>query len=669
MKLNKQQEEAVRHFGSPLLVIAGAGSGKTKTLTHKVEYLIKEIGLKPNEILCITFTNKAAKEIKERVKNTLGLELEWAGTFHSVALKILRREGERIGIPKDFSIADEKDTTLIIKELLKKYGLKKEPGEVKEKISKVKENFEEPEAWLGVILEDYQRILRESKLLDFSDLMSELYNLLLIDEVREKYRKTFKYIMVDEYQDTNNIQYEILKLLADRNICAIGDPNQCIYEWRDARPDNILRFIEDFSPKIVKLEVNYRSKEPILRVANAILEASVLNWKSLIPKLRGVRGEGQKPYVRRFRDEEEEALWISQKIKELAGEYELKDIAILVRVGYVTDVFERTLFKAGIPYEVVGTVKFYERSEIKNLVALLRLVQNPSDELAFKRLTEFFVKGLGEKSLEVVKRSFKGNWFKALKESLKKLPRNAAISAYEFLKAVVPLYKNPEKYHEALEEFVERIDYYELLKEKFKKDYEERVENVKEFLKSLKDFYAKAYTLEDLLAEITLTSEEEEKENAVKILTIHSAKGLEFPVVFLPRLEEGILPHHRAKDDERELEEERRLFYVAVTRAKDLLFMSYTKKENRKPSRFLSDIPKALLDLSAFKKKKTTVYEADLKPNKLIRKGERVIHRVFGRGIVLKVEGERAKVKFENGEEKVIHTSFLEPFRIPSEVP
>ncbi|AAC06949.1 ATP-dependent helicase [Aquifex aeolicus] len=669
MKLNTQQEEAVRHFGSPLLVVAGAGSGKTKTLTHKVEYLIKEKGLKPYEILCITFTNKAAKEIKERIKNTFGLELEWSGTFHSVALKILKKDGEKIGIPKDFSIADEKDTTLIVKEILKKYGLKKEPEEVKEKISKVKENFEEPEAWLGVLLEEYQRVLRENKLLDFSDLMRELYNLLLVDEVREKYRNTFKYIMVDEYQDTNNIQYEILKLLANKNICAIGDPNQCIYEWRDARPDNILRFIEDFNPKIIKLELNYRSREPILRVANAVLEASTLEWKDLIPKLRGVRGEGQKPYVRRFQDEEEEALWISRKIKELAGEYELKDIAVLVRVGYITDVFERTFFKAGIPYKVVGTIKFYERIEIKNLIALLRLIYNPSDEVAFKRLTEFFVKGFGDKSFEVVKKNFKGNWFKALKESLKKLPKNAAISAYEFLKAVVPLYKNPEKYHEGLEAFVEKIDYYELLKEKFKKDYEERIENVKEFLSSLKDFYAKAYTLEDLLAEITLTSEEEEEENAVKILTIHSAKGLEFPVVFLPRLEEGILPHHRSQESERELEEERRLFYVAITRAKDLLFMSYTKKENRKPSRFLSDIPKHLLDLSAFKKKKKVAYEENLRPNRLIKKGDKVIHRVFGKGVVLRIEEERAKVRFENGEEKVIHTSFLEPLKTPSGVP
>lgn len=664
MELNEQQKRAVIHFGSPLLVIAGAGSGKTRTLIHKVEYLLREKNIKPYEILCITFTNKAAREIKERIKNKLGFELEWSGTFHSIALKILRMDGEKIGIPGDFAVADERDTTEIIKEILKKYGIKKDPDQIKEEISRIKENFKETEAWMSVIFEEYQNTLRKNKLLDFSDLMRELYNLLQIPKVREKYRKKFKYILVDEYQDTNTIQYEIIKLLADKNICVIGDPNQCIYEWRDARPGNILRFKEDFNPKVVKLEVNYRSKEAILKVANAILEKSSLDWKNLIPKLKGVRGEGEKPYVRRFKDEEEEAVWIANKIKELAGDYHFKDFAILVRAGYITDVYERTFFKVGIPYRVVGTVRFYERVEIKNLVALLRLVNNPSDEIAFKRLIDFFVKGFGEKSFSVVREHFKGNWLKASKDSLKKLGRNTALAVYNFLKAVTPLYKEPEKYHERLKDFIEKIDYYELLKEKFKKDWEERVENVEEFLKSLKDFYMKGYTLEDLLYEISLTGLEEEEENSVRIMTMHSAKGLEFPVVFLPRLEEGILPHHKSIEDLRELEEERRLFYVAITRAKDLLFLSYTKSESRKPSRFLSDIPRNLLDLSAFRKKKVK-YEEDLIPNRSIRKGDKVIHRVFGKGIVIRVEGERAKVKFENGDEKIIHTSFLEVIRTP----
>lgn len=668
MSLNEQQKKAVEHFGKPLLVVAGAGSGKTKTLIHKVEYLIKEKGLRPDEILCITFTNKAAREIKERIKKTLGLELEWSGTFHSIAYKILKMEWEEAGLPKDFSVADERDTSEILKELIKKYGIKEELTQVKEKIAKLKENVnfnpeEEP------LIAEYQTILRKNKLLDFADLMRELYELLKKPHIREKYRKKFRYILVDEYQDTNEIQYEILKLLADNNICVIGDPNQCIYEWRNAKPDNILRFKEEFNADVLKLEYNYRSTRYILETANAVLQKSQLNWKEFIPVLKSVRGEGEKPYVRRFKDEEEEAVWISRKIKELLGEYEYKDIAILVRVGYITDVLERTLFKAGIPYQVVGTVRFYEKAEIKNLIAVLKLVQNPADELSFKRVIEFFVKGVGEKGLEVIRRNFKGSWLRASKEALKRLNRTGAISLYNFLKALVPLYKEPEKYHEKLREFVENSGYYELLKEKYKKDWEERIENVEEFLKSLKDFHAKGYTLEDVLAEIALSSQEEEEGNSVKLMTIHAAKGLEFPVVFIPRLEEGILPYHKSLEDLRELEEERRLFYVAITRAKDLLFMTYTKKENRKPSRFLSDIPKRLLDLSAFRKKKEEKYKEELIPNKSLRAGDRVIHKVFGRGIVLKVEGERAKVRFENGAEKVIHTAFLERLKTPSGVP
>ncbi len=668
MELNEQQRKAVEHYGKPLLVIAGAGSGKTKTLIHKVEYLLKK-GLKKDQILCITFTNKAANEIKERVKKNLGLELEWSGTFHSVAFKILKAEGEKIGIPKDFSIADEGDSLDILKEIINRYGLKADPKELKEKIAKVKESLRITQAWEEIILQDYNDLLRKNKLLDFSDLMRELYNLLLLDEVREKYRKKFRYILVDEYQDTNEIQYEILKLLADRNICVIGDPNQCIYEWRNARPDNILRFIEDFNPDIVKLEVNYRSKDAILRVANAVLESSSLEWKNLIPKLRGVRGEGRKPQVRRFKDEEEEALWISNKIKELSDRYRFKDFALLLRAGYLTDIYERTFLKTGIPYKVVGTLRFYERQEIKNLIAVLKIAANPSDELAFKRIAQFFLKGFGEKSIQLVEENFKGNWLKAAKDSLKKLPKTAALSTYEFLKAIAPLYKDIHKYPEKLEEFIEKINYYELLRERFKRDYEEREENVKEFIKALRDFYMKGYTIEEVLTEIALTTSEEEEENAVRIMTIHSAKGLEFPVVFLPRLEEGILPHKKSSDSLREVEEERRLFYVAITRAKDFLFMSYTKKENRKPSRFLSDIPKSLLDLSAFRKRKAERYTEELIPNNTVKKGSYVLHKVFGRGKVLEVMGERAKVKFENGEEKVIHTSFLETIKTPSGVP
>jgi len=663
MSLNEEQLKAVKHYGKPLLVVAGAGSGKTRTLVHKVEYLIKERGLPPEGILCITFTNKAAKEIKERIKKSLGVELPWSGTFHSVAFKILKKEHKVLGLKGNFSVADEEDSLRILREVLKKLGIKEEPKEVKEKLSRTLEGLKQPEGSLLLVNELYRKTLRENGLLDFTDLMVELYNLLHIEEIREKYRKLFRYILVDEYQDTNGIQYEILKLLSDKNICVIGDPNQCIYEWREARPENILNFIEDFKPDILKLEINYRSTESILRVANAILKKSTSEWKELIPLLRGKKGEGRKPEVRRFPNEEEEALWIVKKIRELLRDFSYEDFAVLVRASFITDIYERTFFRAGVPYQIIGTVRFYERAEIKNLIAVLRLVANPSEELSFRRILEVFVKGIGERGFEEIKKNFRGNWFKASVDSLKKLKGEASLGLYNLLKAVSPLYKNPENYHEAMKFFVEKSGYSEILKKRYKKDWEERWENVREFLKSLEDFHKKAYTFEELLAEISLSSQEEEKKG-VKILTIHSAKGLEFPVVFLPRLEEGILPHRKSLENEKELEEERRLFYVAVTRAKELLFLSYTKKEGRKPSRFLSDIPKAYLDLSAFRKKKVK-YEKELIPNNTLKMGDKVFHKVFGRGTVLAVQGERVKVEFEGGEEKIIHSSFLEKLKTP----
>jgi len=290
MNLNERQREAVESTEGPLLVVAGAGSGKTRTLVAKLEHLLKK-GLPPERLLCITFTNKAAREIKRRVKETLGTELPWVGTFHSVAYRILKKEAKALGLPEDFTLADEKDSLELLKSLLKKYGSEESPEEVLARLSRVKESLSEPPPEIQPLLEEYDRLLREHKLLDFSDLMRELYRLLAETEAGKKWRSYFLYTLVDEYQDTNEIQYEILKLLAGKNLCAVGDPNQCIYEWRDARPDNLLKFVKDFRPKVVKLEVNYRSKEPILRVANAVLE--LLPLKGTHSPSQGREGRGR----------------------------------------------------------------------------------------------------------------------------------------------------------------------------------------------------------------------------------------------------------------------------------------------------------------------------------------------------------------------------------------
>ncbi len=663
--LNPAQREVVLHTGSPLLVIAGAGSGKTKTLTHRVGFLIEEKGLSEEEILCITFTNKAAREIGDRVKKFVGKELAWVGTFHSVAYKILREEGNKLGIDSSFTIADERDVSKVIRLLFHT----QDSAYVRSILQRAKEDLAELSSEEREIFEVYQRTLLENKLLDFGDLMYYLHKLLSeYEEVRERWKTKFRAILVDEYQDTNTVQYEILKLLADKDICVVGDPNQCIYEWRYAKPQNILRFIQDFQPKVVKLEYNYRSKAPVIEVANAILRSSKARWRELIPTLRATRGEGEKPLIRRFLNESMEAVWIADEIKKLQGEYSLKDIGILVRVSFITDVIESTLFRANIPYKLLGTVRFYERAEIKALIDFLRIVYNPSDEIAFRRLVENFCRGLGEKSVELIKSISTGNLLQASKNSLKRLSPAKAKALYGLLKLISIPYRNKENYDRAMYELVEEMDYEAYLQDRYPKDYEERIENVREFLRTLKDFRKEGITLEELLKEVSLQSEEEGEENSVKILTIHSAKGLEFPVVFLPRLEEGILPYRDTDKDLDELEEERRLFYVAVTRAMDKLYISYTSnKKDRKPSRFLSDIPKRLLNLEYFRRDKGKApefekrsYRVSLKPKAGIEEGAMVSHRIFGLGRVLRVIGEKAEVDFR-GKVKSIHTAFLEP--------
>ena len=665
-KLNPAQKKVVLHYGSPMLVVAGAGSGKTRTLTYKVGYTIKELGTEEDRILCITFTNKAAREIKDRVKDFVGRELPWAGTFHSIAYRILKEEGGRLGIESSFTVADERDTGKLIKFLF----LKEDTAYVKSVIQKAKEDLAPLSGEERDIFEVYQRTLLENGLLDFSDLMYYLYKLFSeYPDVRDKWRERFKLILVDEYQDTNTVQYEILKLLAGKDICAVGDPNQCIYEWRYAKPQNILRFIEDFSPQVVKLELNYRSKSPIIKVANAILNSSQAHWKELIPTLRTTKGEGGKPTVRRFQNEFQEALWLVEEIKKLSNAYEYKDIGILVRVSFITDVIENTLFKANVPYKLVGAMRFYERAEIKALVDFMRIVHNPSDEVAFRRLVDNFCRGLGDKTVDEIKKLSRGNLLSASKEALKVLSPNKATVLYNLLKVVSLLYKNRQKYAEAMQDIVDSLAYEEFLRSKFPKDYTERIENTKEFLRTLTEFQKEGVSLEELLQEVALQSQEEEEDNSVKLLTIHSAKGLEFPVVFIPRLEEGILPYRDSDKDLNELEEERRLFYVAVTRAMEVLYLSYTSnKRDRKPSRFLSDIPKKYLNLEHFKKEKTGYaseferksYGVSLKPKSGIEEGAMVSHRIFGLGRVISVEGEKARVDFR-GKVKSIHTAFLEP--------
>ncbi len=640
--LNDAQRRVVEHFGRPLLVVAGAGSGKTKTLAHKVEFLISERSLPAEGILCLTFTNRASKEIRERVLRVTGRELRWAGTFHSVALRILKHLAGY-----SFSVADESDVRSILKEVMQEYGVS-EYEKIRRMISAIKEDLRSPaDPRLRELFESYQSRLRENGLFDFGDLMYELY-LLLRDreELRSRVRELFRFVLVDEYQDTNTVQYEILKLIADREICVVGDPNQCIYEWRFARPDNVLRFMEEFNPDVIKLETNYRSGGYILEVANAVLRGTSARWRELIPRLAPSRGMGEKPLVRRFGNPQEEAIWIGQELKSLLESYPPEEVAILVRVSHITDVLEKTLFRMGLPYRVVGTLRFYERAEIKSLICLLRLLLNPSDEIAFRRVVSFFTEGVGQRTLTALGERYRGDWIETLRFS----DRTKALRAF-----VDRVRDYVQDYPRVLEIALEESPYLRILERRYRKDFGERLENVKELLRSARESYREGITLEEFVNEAALSSAENEH-RGVSIMTVHAAKGLEFSAVFLPRLEEGILPHRSALEDPSELEEERRLFYVAVTRAKEKLYLSYTREGG--PSRFLSEIPKKLLNLEHFRKRKTS-YSVELKPNSGVKVGTLVSHRVFGVGRVLSVSGESAEVDFR-GKVKRIHTAFLE---------
>ncbi|WP_448583277.1 ATP-dependent helicase [Thermocrinis sp.] len=653
-KLNPSQEKVVKHFGSPVMVIAGAGSGKTKTLAHKVEFLIKEKGIRPERILAITFTNKASKEIAERIEKVCSVKLEWVGTFHSFSLKILREKAKLIGIPRQFSVIDREDSEKILKNLLKNKGLDlRKVEELKAYMSKRREDLKPPtDADLEALFEDYINYLRENSLLDFSDLLWELLRLCRLTDLSGM----FDYILVDEFQDTNTVQYEIIKHLSKQNICVVGDPNQCIYEWRYARPDNMLRFMREFNPQVIKLEHNYRSKRYIIEVANCVLSASQAEWKDLIPHLISVRGGEEKPVVRRFSNDQEEARWIVEKIKELSKSYPLSQMAILLRVGYLTEIYERALFSASIPYKVVGEVRFFERSEIKDALSFLKVLINRKDRLSFERALEVGTYGIGKSTLNHIEKFYSEDWLRACQLSLKTLSPTKASALYQFL---IKLQKiDLTNYAQSLEEFLGSIEFFERLKERYPKNWLEREENVKELFRYLREKEKEGYTIQEVLEEINLVGGGEEEANGVKLMTIHASKGLEFSVVFLPRLEEGILPHEKSLNNIRELEEERRLFYVAITRAKDLLFMSYTKNDKSKPSRFLSDIDKRFLDLSAFKKETPAIPE--LVSTVRLKVGQQVIHRVFGKGKVIKLEGEKVTVDFD-GKIKTIYCTFLEP--------
>lgn len=602
--LNDAQRDAVETLSGPLLILAGAGSGKTKTLTHRIANLVRH-GVMPEEILALTFTNKAAKEMRERLSRLLGVPnnyvfMPWMGTFHSICVKILRIEANEAGLDRNFVIYDADDRTALIRRVMRglKIGDKMlKPKMVESAISRAKNDGVAPDEYLAtayypnqrniaLIYAEYEKERKKAKAVDFDDLLVEVARLLNDKvEVRERWQGRFRHILIDEYQDTNRIQYEMLRLLVnkERNICVVGDDWQSIYSWRGADFTNILNFERDFpGAKVIKLEENYRSTQNILDASQkVIMKNTQRSDKALFTRA----GAGAPVNIKKLRDEQAEAQWVAGQIKQSGRP--LADFAVLYRTNAQSQAFERAFMAEQIAYKLIGGVRFYDRKEIKDILAYLHLIVNPDDTVALARIINVPKRGIGETSLQRI-----------LAGDLGSLSARARKTYDDFCQT---LQSWREKWRSGLGaadlvEMVLRDTNYRNSLNDDKLKLEERLENLTVLVGE-----AGAYeSLEDFLADAALMSSADEtaKGNAVTLMTLHAAKGLEFPVVFLVGMEEGLLPHVRsAEADESEIEEERRLTYVGMTRAMEELWLTYALsrysfggRNYNFPSRFLADL-------------------------------------------------------------------------------
>ncbi|WP_367069616.1 DNA helicase PcrA [Bacillus velezensis] len=637
--LNPVQQEAVKTTDGPLLLMAGAGSGKTRVLTHRIAYLMAEKHVAPWNILAITFTNKAAREMKERVESILGPGADeiWISTFHSMCVRILRRDIDRIGINRNFSILDTADQLSVIKGILKERNIdpkKFDPRSILGSISSAKNELIEPEEFAKTaggyydqvtsdVYIDYQKKLLKNQSLDFDDLIMTTIKLFdRVPEVLEFYQRKFQYIHVDEYQDTNRAQYLLVKQLAARleNICVVGDSDQSIYRWRGADIANILSFEKDYpSANVILLEQNYRSTKRILQAANEVIK----NNSNRKPKnLWTENDEGIKLSYYSGDNEFGEGQFVAGKIYELhsSGRRKLSDIAILYRTNAQSRVIEETLLKSGLNYNIVGGTKFYDRKEIKDILAYLRLVSNPDDDISFTRIVNVPKRGVGATSLEKIASYAAMNgmsMFQAIKQVDFIGVSAKAANALDGFGAMIENLTNMQDYlsiTELTEEILEKTEYREMLKAEKSIEAQSRLENIDEFLSVTKNFEQKSEDkslvafLTDLalIADIDQLDQKEEEsggKDAVTLMTLHAAKGLEFPVVFLMGMEEGVFPHSRSLMEEAEMEEERRLAYVGITRAEEELYLTNAKmrtlfgRTNMNPeSRFIREIPGDLLE-------------------------------------------------------------------------
>ena len=716
--LNEMQREAAMYTEGPLLILAGAGSGKTSTMTRRIAYMIMEQGISPYSILAVTFTNKAAREMKERVETLVGAGMNmWIMTFHSACLRILRMNADRIGYTRDFTIYDPVDQKTVIKSLVKAQGADDKiftPNYVLGIISDAKEHgidsreFAEnadgyKEKITAKLYRGYEETLKKNNAMDFDDLIWKTVKLFETDEeTLEYYRQKFRYIMVDEYQDTNYMQYRIVRLLAEqhRNICVVGDDDQCIYQWRGADIRNILSFEKDFpGTKVVKLEQNYRSCGNILKAAHSVISH---NRGRKDKELWTEAEDGSKIMYRRLDTEKSEAAYVAHEIdRKMTAGRKYSDFAVLYRTNVQSRNFEEAFMAADIPYRVLGGTKFYDRKEIKDMMAYLRLVLNPADDLAFVRIINEPKRSVGAKTLEklqILADQRQVSLFELLTddEVIDGLSAKAASGLHSLIRLLAECHANHDemKVSDIYDRLLVESGYLKALEEAKTVEAHGRIENLLEFKSVMYDNEEEnpQLSLSEFLESVALVADidnHEPEENAVVLMTRHSAKGLEFPVVFMPGMEDGLFPGWRSLDSADGVEEERRLCYVGITRAEECLYLTsavsrtiYGRTDFTRESQFLKELDKELFDeeadqlgrnsyqdgggkIEAQPKKRYSTMNKPFDQLKYIKQntsqlaksagaesselgeGDRVSHPKFGEGLIISVKNGAATIAFD----------------------
>lgn len=666
--LNEKQREAVTVEGGPVLVIAGAGSGKTRVLTHRVAYLIGVKGVPPYRIFVATFTNKAADEMKDRIRNLIGSDIRdlWIGTFHSLCARILRQEIERLGTyTRYFTILDREDQKKILKEVLGEIGEESSKLEsLAESISRYKTGlYEAEDQYFLSLYKHYSRKLLEYNALDFDDLLLLPLRIFKeFPEVLEYYSTKFQHVLVDEYQDTNHLQYLLIKALSHihRNVFVVGDEDQSIYSFRGADIQNILNFEKDFPDcKIIKLEQNYRSTQKILHAASTVIKNNRYRigktlWTSNPP--------GENLVIIETEDEDEEA----QKVVEIirSSKRPFGDFLILYRINAQSRSLESALQRNGINYKIVGGIKFYERKEIKDILAYLKFLVNPKDDISLERILNVPPRGIGPETIKVLKEKSHElglPLFEIIKNHQEILLSSRIHRALDnFLGLINALESKVSELsaYEMVTFLVDEIRYYDyLLRSTEPEKAQEKIENVRELIGEIKKFSEEnSKSVMDYVLQISLRSDIDDynvSPDFVTLMTVHNAKGLEFPVVIITGLEESIFPHYRSKDNPLELEEERRLFHVALTRAKEKVYITFTKNRYLRrgflePSRFIYELPEEVIDYIGKSEAETVLEKYHFKEKKRgeFEPGDLVHHQVFGMGKVVEVYEDKIKVNF-----------------------